>query len=127
MSDSSHEPKRRLGRLIKGADREAIENKLSVPSPRAASKRVALDILRRRTKLAREVRDHGRRKVRFLVGKTTLRAPERQLRGEPEPAGIGIADDKGEVIGRQRPALVELVRRPQPLHARSPTRVTARR
>ncbi len=100
-------PERRLGRLVEGADRQMIENKLAVPPPRAASKRIGLDILRRRTKLAGEVRDHGRRGVRFFVGKTTLRALKRQLTGEPEPAGIGIADDKHEVIGRQRPAFIE--------------------
>lgn len=104
--------------MVEGADRQMIENTLAVPTSRATGERVALDV-RRHADLVGEVRDHGRSEVRFLIWKTTLRPPERQLTGEPQPTGIRIVGDERDIVGRQRPEFTQLVRRPQPLHARS--------
>ncbi|WP_242443616.1 hypothetical protein [Sphingobium sp. LB126] len=75
-----------------------IENKLAVPASRATGERVALDVCLD-ADLAGEMRDHGRGEVRFLIWKTALRPPERQLTGEPQLTGISIASDERNIVG----------------------------
>ncbi len=93
-----------------------VDDGHSVPAPAAARPSVAVQRIGTYADLRGEVGDHRRRHVRLFVRKATVLAPERELDREAELAGINPPGQQRQVLRQQRPALAQLVRRPQLLH-----------
>lgn len=105
-----------LGFVVEGGDGKIIEDRLSVTASGAARPVIAVESIDPHADLTGQMGDHCRREVSFLIGKTSMTSPIRELRGETKLAGVNPANQQGKVTRRQRPALNQFVRRPKPSH-----------
>ena len=94
-----------------------VDDRNPVTAAAAASPGVTVQRFDIDPDLHRKVSDHRRRNVRLLVGKAAVLSPEGELDRKAELAGINAARQQCQIIGKQRPTLAQLVRRPGPLHS----------
>lgn len=114
-----------LGRLVERGNRKVVDDGHPVPAPAAARPGVAVQRIGAYADLGSKVDDRRRRDVRLLVGKAAVLAPERELGRRAELACVNPPGQRRQVLRPQRPALAQLVRRPQPLHPLPPCRTQA--
>ena len=106
--------------IAKFAHRQVGDHHAAVPTPRAAGEVIAFEDFSRNADLTGEVHDNGGCDIRLNLGKTRVLSPEGELAHQAELRLLSVVDREPEVVGRERPACGEFVRRPQPLHWHAP-------
>src|SRR5208337_3047558 len=110
-----------LGRVVEDCDRKVTENNAAMPATRAADPIVIVERVPTNTDLLGQTADPGGRQIGFIVGKAAVLPPIGKLCGQAEFADVRQVDEQSQVLGHERPALVNLVPRPLPLHRPPPS------
>jgi hypothetical protein len=95
--------------------RQMGEHHATVPTPGAAGEVIACEDFGRNADLTGEVLDNGGCDIRLNLRKARVLSPEGELAHQAEFRLPPVVNRKPEVVGRERPAYGEFVRRPQPL------------